>query len=111
MLRLALQKLLEGLPTISARSFHESGLTAIQFQRLLADGTASVNPNVVSGAVVFAGMRVPIYNLRDHLSGGDSIEDFLESFPTVRREQVHQALEILKGSSAGGRLPAREHPL
>ena len=110
-LRLALQKLLEGLPTISARSFHESGLTAIQFQRLLANGIASVNPNIVSGAVVFAGTRVPIYNLRDYLSGGDSIEDFLESFPTVRQEQAQQTLGILKGSPANGRLSAREHPL
>jgi len=110
-LHLALQKLLEGLPVASARAFSESGLTAIQFQRLLETGVISVNPNIVSGAVVFAGTRVPVYNLRDYLDGGDSIEDFLESFPTVRWEQIHQALELLGGTSASGRQPEREHPL
>ena len=110
-LHLALEKLLEGLPVASARAFSESGLTAIQFQRLLETGVVSVNPNIVSGAVVFAGTRVPVYNLRDYLDGGDSIEDFLESFPTVRWEQIHQALELLGGASASGRQPEREHPL
>ena len=50
----------------------------------------------MSGAPCFAGTRVPIQNLIDYLDGGDSIEDFLEGFPTVSREQVIAFLEEAK---------------
>ena len=50
----------------------------------------------MSGAPCFAGTRVPIQNLIDYLEGGDSIEDFLEGFPTVSREQVIAFLEEAK---------------
>jgi len=50
----------------------------------------------MSGAPCFAGTRVPIQNLIDYLKGGDSIEDFLEGFPTVSREQVIAFLEEAK---------------
>jgi uncharacterized protein (DUF433 family) len=53
----------------------------------------SQNPEVLGGALVFAGMRVPVESLFDHLEAGDSIEDFLEGFPSVRREQVISLLE------------------
>jgi uncharacterized protein (DUF433 family) len=52
----------------------------------------------MSGAPCFAGTRVPIQNLIDYLEGGDSIEDFLEGFPTVSREQVIAFLEETKES-------------
>lgn len=47
----------------------------------------------MSGAPVFAGTRVPVQTLLDYLKGGDSIDDFLEGFPTVTREQVIAFLE------------------
>ena len=50
----------------------------------------------MSGAPCFAGTRVPIQNLIDYLEGGDSIEDFLEGFQTVSREQVVAFLEEAK---------------
>jgi uncharacterized protein (DUF433 family) len=46
------------------------------------------SPDVMGGTPVFAGTRVPIENLLDYLEGGDSIEEFLEGFPSVSREQV-----------------------
>ena len=52
----------------------------------------------MSGAPCFAGTRVPIQNLIDYLEGGDSIEDFLEGFPGVSREQVIAFLEEAKES-------------
>ena len=55
-----------------------------------------VDPEIMSGAPCFAGTRVPIQNLIDYLEGGDSIEDFLEGFPTVSREQVVAFLEEAK---------------
>lgn len=51
------------------------------------------SPDVMSGAPVFAGTRVPVQTLLDYLKGGDSIDDFLEGFPTVTREQVIALLE------------------
>ena len=51
------------------------------------------SPDVMSGAPVFAGTRVPVQTLLDYLKGGDSIDDFLEGFPTVAREQVIAFLE------------------
>lgn len=50
-------------------------------------------PDVMGGTPVFAGTRVPIQTLIDYLKGGESIDDFLEGFPTVSREQVIAFLE------------------
>ena len=55
-----------------------------------------IDPEIMSGAPCFAGTRVPIQNLIDYLEGGDSIEDFLEGFPSVSREQVIGFLEEAK---------------
>ncbi|MFM8458566.1 MAG: DUF433 domain-containing protein [Chthoniobacterales bacterium] len=56
----------------------------------------SQDPEVLGGELVFAGTRVPVRSLFDHLEGGDSIEEFLEGFPSVRREQVMAALEDME---------------
>ncbi|MBC5794968.1 MAG: DUF433 domain-containing protein [Sphaerospermopsis sp.] len=53
----------------------------------------SVSPEVMSGTPVFTGTRVPIQTLLDYLKAGDSIDDFLDGFPTVSREQVITFLE------------------
>lgn len=50
-------------------------------------------PDIMSGTPVFAGTRVPIQTLMDYLKGGESIDDFLEGFPTVSRQQVVTLLE------------------
>jgi uncharacterized protein (DUF433 family) len=57
-----------------------------------------IDPEIMSGAPCFAGTRVPIQNLIEHLEGGDSIEEFLEDFPSVRRDQVISFLEEAKES-------------
>ena len=53
----------------------------------------SQDPEVLGGEAVFAGTRVPVRTLFDHLEGGDSVTDFLEGFPSVRREQVIALLD------------------
>jgi uncharacterized protein (DUF433 family) len=53
----------------------------------------SSSPEVMGGTPVFAGTRVPIQTLLDYLKAGESIDDFLEGFPTVAREQVIALLE------------------
>jgi uncharacterized protein (DUF433 family) len=57
-----------------------------------------INPDKVSGTPVFAGTRVPIKNLFDYLEGGESIEDFLEGFPPVTRQQAVTVLEMAERS-------------
>ena len=53
----------------------------------------TISPDVLGGTPVFAGTRVPVQTLLDYLKGGDSIDEFLEGFPTVSREQVITFLE------------------
>jgi uncharacterized protein (DUF433 family) len=53
----------------------------------------SISKDVMGGTPVFTGTRVPIQTLVDFLTAGDTIDDFLEGFPTVSREQV---IEYLK---------------
>ena len=52
------------------------------------------DPEILGGTPVFSGTRVPIRSLFDHLEAGDSIDDFLEGFPSVRRDQVIALLEM-----------------
>lgn len=56
------------------------------------------DPDILSGTPVFAGTRVPVQTLLDYLEGGESIDDFLEGFPSVKREQVIAFLEEAKAS-------------
>jgi uncharacterized protein (DUF433 family) len=46
------------------------------------------DPDILGGTLAFKGTRVPVQSLFDHLKAGDSIEDFLEGFPSVKRSQV-----------------------
>lgn len=54
------------------------------------------DPEILGGEPVFKGTRVPVKSLFDHLEAGDSIEDFLDGFPSVKREQVIALLEESK---------------
>jgi uncharacterized protein (DUF433 family) len=65
------------------------------------DSPIRVDPEVMSGAPCFAGTRVPVQTLFDYLSHGHPLDEFLEDFPTVTREQ---ALAVVK--LAGDRLLA-----
>ena len=53
-----------------------------------------VSPDVMSGTPVFKGTRVPVQALLDHLEAGDSLNVFLEDFPSVSRQQAIDFLEL-----------------
>lgn len=53
-----------------------------------------IDPEILSGAACFAGTRVPVATLMDYLKAGDRVDDFLDDFPAVSREQVAAVLEI-----------------
>lgn len=52
------------------------------------------DPEILGGTSVFTGTRVPVRVLSEHLEAGDSLDDFLDSFPTVSREQATQLLVL-----------------
>jgi uncharacterized protein (DUF433 family) len=56
----------------------------------------TVNPKVQGGLPCFAGTRVPVSSLFDHLKRDYTAEEFLEDFPTVHKEQVDAVLEMAK---------------
>jgi len=51
------------------------------------------DPNILGGTPVFSGTRVPFQSLLDYLEGGQTLDDFLEDFPTVKHEAAISALE------------------
>jgi uncharacterized protein (DUF433 family) len=58
-------------------------------------GTSTIfvcDPDIMSGAPVFEGTRVPVRNLFDYLAGGEPLSEFLEDFPSVGREQAAAAI-------------------
>lgn len=58
------------------------------------DEIVSVSPEVMSGVPVFAGTRVPVESLVEHLRAGETLSDFLAGFPTVTREQAEAFLDL-----------------
>lgn len=60
----------------------------------MTDSVISRDPNVLGGAPVFAGTRVPVRILLEHFEAGDNLDDFLENYPSVTREQGIQLIEL-----------------
>ncbi len=61
------------------------------------------DPEIMGGTPVFVGTRVPAQSLFDYLEAGDSLEDFLEAFPTVSREQAIAALEMQRAADSSAK--------
>ena len=55
-----------------------------------------IDPDRMSGEPCFKGTRVPVQALIDHIEGNSTLEDFLEGFPSVTREQAVQFIELAK---------------
>ena len=64
------------------------------------------NPKILSGTPVFIGTRVPVQSLFDYLEGGDTLDEFLRQFPSVKREQAIAALEYARDSVLTSARPA-----
>ena len=59
------------------------------------------NPDILGGTPVFSGTRVPVPILIEHLEAGDRLDDFLDSYPTVSRDQAMEVLETVKAALTG----------
>lgn len=56
------------------------------------------DPEILSGTPVFVGTQVPVQSLFDYIEGGDTLDEFLRQFPSVRRQQAIAALELARES-------------
>ena len=65
------------------------------------ESVVSKDPDVVSGALVFRGTRVPVQTLIDYLKSGETLDRFLDGFPSVTREQAERYLELTLTEAAG----------
>jgi uncharacterized protein (DUF433 family) len=64
------------------------------------------SPDILGGTPVFVGTRVPVQSLFDHLEGGDTLDEFLHQFPSVKREQAIAALDLACDSLLTGAPPS-----
>jgi uncharacterized protein (DUF433 family) len=74
---------------------------------LTVESVVRIDPEILGGTPVFAGTRVPIKNLLDYLTAGDSLERFLDHFPSVTREQAVAALELATDLLTSRATPSR----
>jgi len=59
-------------------------------------GAVSIDKEIMGGTPVFVGTRVPVQTLFDYLEGGETLEEFLDDFPTVSKENAIQVLKMAK---------------
>jgi uncharacterized protein (DUF433 family) len=88
---------------LEGRGFRPSFLVRNLELRLMLKNSPiiSASPEIMGGTPVFAGTRVPVQTLLDYLKAGESIDDFLDGFPTVTREQVIAFLEDVSKQLVG----------
>ena len=67
----------------------------------MTDAPIDRNPDILGGTPVFSGTRVPVRILIEHLEAGDSLDAFLDDFPTVSRSQAIGALELARAMLVG----------
>ena len=73
---------------------------------MLHESVVHSDPEILGGAPVFVGTRVPLRALVDYLSGGQPLAEFLEDFPTVSREQAVAALQLAAQTLVADARPA-----
>ena len=75
-------------------------LGALYWPIAMSDKTPVVHsdPEILNGTPVFVGTRVPVHSLFDYIEGGDTLDEFLRQFTSVRREQAIAALELARES-------------
>jgi len=64
------------------------------------------DPDILGGTPVFVGTRVPVQSLFDYLEGGDTVDEFLRQFPSVKRELAIAALDLARDSLLAGARPS-----
>jgi len=80
---------------IDRRRIYSAENEAIKMSKQMANANLpiTIDPNIVSGTPVFRGTRVPVQTLFDYIADGYTLEEFLDNFPTVKRDDAIQILE------------------
>lgn len=68
---------------------------------MLSNKLITRSKEIMGGVPVFKGTRVPVKTMIDYLEGGESLNEFLDDFPSVNRKQAIQVLEVLKEELLG----------
>ncbi len=63
------------------------------------------DPQILGGTLVFVGTRVPVQTLFDYLEGGETLDEFLQEFPSVKRDQAIAVLDMARDSLLAGARP------
>src|SRR4051812_33974838 len=92
---------MNGAAHVSARFSLSCGVSRVEYPRawrwaMSEQAVIHSNPKILGGTPVFVGTRVPVQTLLDYLEGGESLDTFLDHFPTVGREQAVAVLELAK---------------
>jgi len=77
--------------TLGELVYHDATCAKIQ---VMNTSSINIDPEILGGTPIFAGTRVPVESLFDHLENGVSLDEFLEDFPTVDRRQAVEVLEL-----------------
>jgi len=85
----------------------EIAMNAEETELLRRDAVIISDPEIMSGTPVFAGTRVPVEAMIDYLKAGDTLDEFLDQFPTVSRDRAVAALEQMGRQAIE---TARAHP-
>jgi uncharacterized protein (DUF433 family) len=64
------------------------------------------DPDILGGTPVFVGTRVPIQSLFDYLEGGETLDEFLRQFPSVKRDQAIAAIDLARATLLAGARPS-----
>mgnify|MGYP001606629655 CR=1 FL=1 len=94
------------LPDIELRGIGRARRCSMRHMATLQSVVHS-DPEILGGTPVFRGTRVPVKNLLDYLAAGDTLVQFLDNFPTVKRDQAVAALELARDLLTAGAHPAR----
>jgi uncharacterized protein (DUF433 family) len=81
---------------LTLKYLFKTGSPLAQTVMALTSPIVHSDPDILGGTPVFAGTRVPMKNLLDYLEAGDSLEVFLDHFPSVSHQQAIAALELAK---------------
>lgn len=69
-------------------------MTAWRNEMINSNHVTHRHPDILGGTPVFVGTRVPVRSLFDYIEGGETLDEFLRQFPSVKREQAIAALEL-----------------
>lgn len=106
---LAIQRTVKRHGPLTAIACRPSRLPAAGYTGLVMPRSSPVvhsDPDILGGTPVFVGTRVPVQSLFDYLEPGDTLDEFLRQFPSLRREQAIEALEFARETLLTSARPA-----